>query len=49
MDEADEFAAQQSKRERAILLNVAIDQNKSVGDLLQAICAMRGISIFGKV
>lgn len=49
MDKADEFAAQKSKRERAILINVVIDQGKTVGQLLQMVREMRGINLVGTV
>ena len=49
MDKADEFAAQKSKRERAILINVVIDQGKTVGELLQMVREMRGINLVGTV
>jgi len=34
MDKADEFVMESSKREKAILLNIAIDQGQTVGQLL---------------
>jgi len=49
MDKADEFVTQQSRRERAILVNIAIDQGKTVGELLKTICEMRSINLIGKV
>ena len=49
IDKADEFAAQKSKRERAILINVVIDQGKTVGQLLQMVREMRGINLVGTV
>ena len=49
MDKADDFVTQQSKRERPILLNIAIEQGKTVGDLLAAIREMRSINILGTV
>ena len=49
MDKADEFVTQQSRRERAILINIAIDQGKTVGELLKTISEMNSINFVGKV
>ena len=35
MDTADEFATKQAKREKPILINVAIDQQMTVADLMK--------------
>mmetsp|Transcript_39660 Transcript_39660/g.51967 ORF Transcript_39660/g.51967 Transcript_39660/m.51967 type:complete len:161 (+) Transcript_39660:2755-3237(+) len=49
MDKADEFAIEQSKREKAILINIAIDQGQTVSHLLEKISQMRNISLVGSV
>ena len=49
IDKADEFVTQQSRRERAVLVNVTIDQGKTVGELLKTISEMRSINLVGKV
>ena len=49
MDKADEFVTQHSRRERAILINIAIDQGKTVGELLKTISEMNSINFVGKV
>lgn len=49
MDKADEFVKQQSRRERAVLINIAIDQGKTVGELLKTIGDMRSINLVGKI
>lgn len=49
MDKADEFAVQQSKREKSILINIAIDQSCTVAQLLDRIQQMRNINLIGSV
>lgn len=49
MDKAEEFANQKSKRERAILINIVIDQGKTVRELLQMVKNMNGIGLLGSV
>ena len=49
MEKADEFVTQQSRRERAILINIAIDQGKTIKELLKIINDMSSINLVGKI
>lgn len=49
IEKADEFVTQQSRRERPILINLAIDQGSTVKTLLETISDLKSINFVGKV
>ena len=49
IEKADEFVTQHSRRERPILINLAIDQGKTVGNMMETVSKMSSINFVGKV